>query len=102
MVIPCGIPPNHPKMFTAPAWKNSHPATTRSSAYAISSALLQFIAPPVDPLRAMLLRFGDLRAQLCLALAQLGRERVAEIRRVEHLPDLDLRVADVRVRAPLH
>jgi hypothetical protein len=33
---PPGIPPNQPKSFSPPAWRNNNPTTIRSTKYAIS------------------------------------------------------------------
>ena len=51
----------------------------------------------------LLVTLGDLRAQAVLLLAQLGREGLAEVRRLEHLSDLDLGLLpfDVGIRAAL-
>src|SRR5437879_155864 len=44
---------------------------------------------------------GDLRAQALLLLPQLGRELGAEVLRLEHLADLDLRILPHRIGAAL-
>src|SRR5262249_2959278 len=54
----------------------------------------------LSPRRAPSALLLDLRAHLLVAGLQLGRELLAEVRRLEHRPDLDLRLlARHRVRA---
>src|SRR5437667_1045762 len=57
----------------------------------------------LDPYFYALLLVGDLRPQALLLLPELGSELGAEVRRLEHLTDLDLGLcARHRIRAALY
>src|SRR5215218_2813865 len=62
-------------------------------------ATTTLLCPGPDDSRSRLL--AELRPQPLLLLLELGRERLAEVGRLEHLADLDLRLGTRRVRTAL-